>query len=206
MRGCISTNAFSFGFILNAMLPDRRADVNGQFLPVSGRSRLALWGERRRQGDARAAQLFDGRGAQTGVGEGVNGHIQQRDQFGVVEGVLVVVVEPVLKLDFSKAQHTRGNILARKAFTISILSEDPVRQADYFGLVSGRRGDNLAATNLTLVRNELVDAPYSRRWHADAWWRTAPILDQATHRRLTSKNDFNRTCKGVGNHYTFHLL
>jgi len=51
-----------------------------------------------------AAQLFDGRDAQTGMGEGVNEHIQQRDEFGVVEGLLVVEVEPVLKLAFSEAQ------------------------------------------------------------------------------------------------------
>jgi len=50
------------------------------------------------------AQLLDVRGAQTGVGEGVNEHIQQRDEFGVVEGLLVVVVEPATKLGFSEAQ------------------------------------------------------------------------------------------------------
>ena len=51
-----------------------------------------------------AAQSFDGRGAQTGVGKGVNEHIQHRDEFGVVEGLLVVVLKPVLKLGFSEAQ------------------------------------------------------------------------------------------------------
>ena len=53
-----------------------------------------------------AAQLFDGRGAQAGVGEGVDEHIQQGNKLGVVEGLLVVVAEPVLKLDFSETQQS----------------------------------------------------------------------------------------------------
>jgi flavin reductase (DIM6/NTAB) family NADH-FMN oxidoreductase RutF len=67
---------------------------------------------------------------------------------------------PCVAVSLRKATYTHGNILARKAFTISIPSEAYVQQADYFGLVSGKGGDKLAAAKLTPVRSELVDAPY----------------------------------------------
>lgn len=50
------------------------------------------------------AQLFDRGGAQTSVGEGVDEHVQQRNELGVVEGVVGVVTEPVIELDFSETQ------------------------------------------------------------------------------------------------------
>ena len=67
---------------------------------------------------------------------------------------------PCVAVSLRKATYTHGNILARKAFTISIPSEDHIQQADYFGLVSGKSRDKFAATKLTPVRSELVDAPY----------------------------------------------
>lgn len=67
---------------------------------------------------------------------------------------------PCVAVSLRKATFTHGNILARKAFTISIPSEGQVQQADYFGLVSGRVVDKLAVAKLTAVRSDLVDAPY----------------------------------------------
>ena len=58
------------------------------------------------------------------------------------------------------ATATHGNIVARKAFTISLPSGEQAAAADYFGLVSGHKVDKFAATGLTPVRSELVDAPY----------------------------------------------
>ena len=47
-----------------------------------------------------------------------------------------------------------------KAFTLSVPSQGQVKAADYFGLTSGHETDKFAATRLTPVRSELVDAPY----------------------------------------------
>jgi flavin reductase (DIM6/NTAB) family NADH-FMN oxidoreductase RutF len=44
--------------------------------------------------------------------------------------------------------------------TISIPSVDYIREADYFGIVSGRDTDKFAATGLSPVKADLVDAPY----------------------------------------------
>lgn len=67
---------------------------------------------------------------------------------------------PCVAVSLRKATYTYGNIVERKAFTISIPSEGYVREADYFGIVSGRNGDKFSATGLTPVKSDLVDAPY----------------------------------------------
>jgi flavin reductase (DIM6/NTAB) family NADH-FMN oxidoreductase RutF len=63
-----------------------------------------------------------------------------------------------------RATSTHGNIVARKAFTISIPSEDFVKQADYFGMVSGRNVDKFAKSGLTPVKGTRVDAPYVKEF------------------------------------------
>jgi len=50
--------------------------------------------------------------------------------------------------------------MAKKAFTINIPSENYVREADYFGIVSGEKEDKFAKTDLTPVKSDFVDAPY----------------------------------------------
>lgn len=67
---------------------------------------------------------------------------------------------PCVAVSLRKATYTYGNIVARKAFTLSIPSESYVEQADYFGLASGRDVDKFAVTGLTAVPSDLVDAPY----------------------------------------------
>jgi flavin reductase (DIM6/NTAB) family NADH-FMN oxidoreductase RutF len=57
-------------------------------------------------------------------------------------------------------RHSHASILARRAFTVSIPSVRFAAQADYFGIASGKDVDKFAATGLTPVRSELVDAPY----------------------------------------------
>jgi flavin reductase (DIM6/NTAB) family NADH-FMN oxidoreductase RutF len=67
---------------------------------------------------------------------------------------------PCVAISLRKATYTYGNIMEKRAFTISIPSESQVREADYFGLASGKREDKFAATGFTAVHAENVDAPY----------------------------------------------
>ena len=67
---------------------------------------------------------------------------------------------PCLSVSLRKATYSYGNIVARKAFTVNIASEQYVTEADYFGIVSGRDVDKFAATGLTPIKSDLVDAPY----------------------------------------------
>jgi flavin reductase (DIM6/NTAB) family NADH-FMN oxidoreductase RutF len=67
---------------------------------------------------------------------------------------------PCVSISLRKATYSHGNIVERQAFTISIPSERQVKQADYAGIVSGKREDKFARTGLTPVKSELVNAPY----------------------------------------------
>jgi flavin reductase (DIM6/NTAB) family NADH-FMN oxidoreductase RutF len=67
---------------------------------------------------------------------------------------------PCVSVSLRRATYSYGCLTSRRAFTVNVPSEDQVREADYFGIVSGRDVAKLAATGLTAVRSELVDAPY----------------------------------------------
>jgi len=94
---------------------------------------------------------------------------------------------PCVAVSLRKATYTHGNILARKAFTLSIPSEDHVRQADYFGLVSGRSGDKFAATKLTPVRSELVDAPYVKEFSLIVECKLAHVFELGLHTQFVGE-------------------
>jgi flavin reductase (DIM6/NTAB) family NADH-FMN oxidoreductase RutF len=67
---------------------------------------------------------------------------------------------PCLSISLRAATYTHGNIVARRAFTISIPSEAQAPQVDYFGMATGEKEHKFARAGLTPVRSELVDAPY----------------------------------------------
>ena len=71
---------------------------------------------------------------------------------------------PCVSISLRKTTYTYGNIMERKAFTINIPSEEHVKEADYFGVVSGRDVNKFTATGLTPVRSNLVDAPYVKEF------------------------------------------
>ena len=71
---------------------------------------------------------------------------------------------PCVAVSLRKATYTFGNLMERKAFTVSIPSQNHIKEADYFGMVSGRNEDKFSATGLTPVRSDLVNAPYVKEF------------------------------------------
>ena len=67
---------------------------------------------------------------------------------------------PCVYVSLREATYTYSNIQQRKAFTISIPSEKYIKEADYFGMASGRTEDKFSAMKLTPVKSDCVDAPY----------------------------------------------
>lgn len=67
---------------------------------------------------------------------------------------------PALTVSIRKATYTYAGLVERKAFTINIPSEKFIKEADYFGIASGRDTDKFAVTGLTPVKSGVVDAPY----------------------------------------------
>jgi len=78
----------------------------------------------------------------------------------VAWGGICCSVPPCVSISVRAATHTYGNLMEQKAFTISIPSERYVKQADYIGMASGKDTDKFAATGLTAVKSDVVNAPY----------------------------------------------
>ncbi len=79
----------------------------------------------------------------------------------VAWGGVVCSVPPCISVSVrQKARHTYAGLSQRKAFTVSIPSVDQVAEADFVGMVSGSKVDKFAATGLTAVASDVVDAPY----------------------------------------------
>jgi len=75
-------------------------------------------------------------------------------------GGICCSVPPCVTVSLRKATYTYDSIMARRAYTLSVPSEQNVKEADYFGMASGRDVDKFKETGLTPVRSGLVDAPY----------------------------------------------
>jgi flavin reductase (DIM6/NTAB) family NADH-FMN oxidoreductase RutF len=94
---------------------------------------------------------------------------------------------PCVAVSLRQATYTHGNLVGRRAFTISLPSEAQVRAADYFGMVSGRSVDKFAAANLTPVRSDLVDAPYVQEFPMVLECRLAHIIELGLHTQFVGE-------------------
>jgi flavin reductase (DIM6/NTAB) family NADH-FMN oxidoreductase RutF len=88
---------------------------------------------------------------------------------------------PCVYVSLRQATYTYKNIMARKAYTVSIPSEDYVAQADYFGMATGRTTDKFADTGLTPVRADNVDAPYVGEFHLVLECKLLQTVDLGLH-------------------------
>jgi len=71
---------------------------------------------------------------------------------------------PCVAVSLRAATYSHGNIVARKAFTISVPGENYLVEADYWGMASGRDGDKFTAAGLTAEASTLVDAPFVKEF------------------------------------------
>jgi flavin reductase (DIM6/NTAB) family NADH-FMN oxidoreductase RutF len=79
-------------------------------------------------------------------------------------GGICCSVPPCVAIALREATYTYGNLMEQKAFTISLPTESYLRQADYFGIASGKNEDKFAVSGLTPVKSDLVDAPYVKEF------------------------------------------
>jgi flavin reductase (DIM6/NTAB) family NADH-FMN oxidoreductase RutF len=88
---------------------------------------------------------------------------------------------PCIYVSLRKATYTYSNILERKAFTVSIPSETYAKEADYFGITSGKTVDKFSATRLTPVRSDLVDAPYVKEFPLTLECKVIRVIEIGLH-------------------------
>lgn len=79
-------------------------------------------------------------------------------------GGICCSVPPSVAISLRKATYTFGNIMEQKAFTINIPSLSHVKEADYFGIATGKTTDKFSATGLTPVKSDIVNAPYIKEF------------------------------------------
>jgi flavin reductase (DIM6/NTAB) family NADH-FMN oxidoreductase RutF len=65
---------------------------------------------------------------------------------------------PCLAVSLREATQTHGNILRNKSFTVNIVTEQFIPEADYFGISTGKNTDKFADTGLSVEKSSLVDA------------------------------------------------
>jgi len=78
----------------------------------------------------------------------------------VAWGGICCSAPPCVTISVREATHTFGNLMEQKAFTISIPAESFVKEADYFGIASGKNENKFEVTGFTPVKSDVVNAPY----------------------------------------------
>ena len=94
---------------------------------------------------------------------------------------------PCVAVSLRKATYSYGSLIERKAFTVSVPSQSQVKEADYFGLVSGRDTDKFAATGWTPIRSDLVDAPYVQECPLVLECKVLQIYDLGLHTQFVGQ-------------------
>ena len=105
----------------------------------------------------------------------------------VAWGGICCSVPPCVAVSLRKATYSHGNIVKRQAFTVSVPSERHVKEADYFGIASGRNEDKFAVTRLTPVRSDLVDAPYVEEFPLVLECRLAHTFELGLHTQFVGE-------------------
>lgn len=82
---------------------------------------------------------------------------------------------------------TTDNIIARGAFTVAPADVAHVAQADYFGIATGRKVDKAAASGLTFVKSEHVDAPVIEEFPLTMECEVVAVQDWRGEKRFVGK-------------------
>lgn len=94
---------------------------------------------------------------------------------------------PCVSISIREATYSHGNIMERKAFTVNIPSEDYIKEADYFGIASGRDQDKLDVSGLTPLKSEKTDAPYIDEFPLVLECKVVHIAELGLHTHFTGE-------------------
>ena len=94
---------------------------------------------------------------------------------------------PLVMVALRKATFSYGNLVTRKAFTLSLPSESFAKEANYVGVASGRSVDKFAMSGLTPIRSDLVDAPYVKEFPMVLECRLVHTFDFGLHTQFVGE-------------------
>lgn len=96
-------------------------------------------------------------------------------------GGIVSASPAAIGISLRKATLTYENIVRSEVFTISIPSENYVKEIDYFGMVSGKNNDKFKDTGLTATKGAHVDAPYVEEFPINIECKLIKIIELGLH-------------------------
>jgi len=96
-------------------------------------------------------------------------------------GGIVSAAPKALGISIRKATLTYENIVRSKVFTVSIPSEDYIKEMDYFGLVTGKNNAKFLDTGLTATRGTFVDAPYVEEFPVNIECKLIETVELGSH-------------------------
>ena len=88
---------------------------------------------------------------------------------------------PCITVSIQKPRKSYDNIAKTKEFTVNIPNEKYIKEADYFGMVSGHKTAKFEDTKLTAVKAEYVNAPYIEEFPINIECRVKQITEIGTH-------------------------
>jgi len=88
---------------------------------------------------------------------------------------------PCVTVSLRKATYTYNSLMEKKVYTINIPGKEFAKEADYLGIASGRDNDKFAATGLTPIRSDHVDAPYIKEFPVCLECKIVHIADLGLH-------------------------
>jgi len=94
---------------------------------------------------------------------------------------------PCVTVSLRKATYSYGNIMLRKAYTINVPSGLHAKEADYFGIATGKSEDKFAVTRLTPVKSDLVDAPFIKEFPLALECRLAHTFELGRHTQFVGE-------------------
>ena len=94
---------------------------------------------------------------------------------------------PCVTISLRKATYTYGILMETKAYTINIPGEKYAREADYFGIASGREEDKFAVTGLTPIKSERVNAPYISEFPINLECKVVHIAELGLHTQFVGE-------------------
>ena len=94
---------------------------------------------------------------------------------------------PCVTVSLQKIRYSFAGLMERKAYTVSIPSSRYVKEADYFGIASGKNVDKFAKTGLTHIKSDLVDAPYIDEFPLILECKVIHILEIGLHTQFVGE-------------------
>ena len=88
---------------------------------------------------------------------------------------------PCLSVSIQKIRYSYQSLIEKKVFTVSVPSEEYAKEADYFGIASGKDVDKFSHTGLTPVRAEWIEAPYVKEFPLVVECKVIKVLELGSH-------------------------